>query len=176
MTMQTISPEGAKRLIEERRAVLVDIREPLEHARESIPGALLVPLSRLAEHDFSNERAHWPTVIFHCQGGARTDANAPKLATCGFPEAYVLKGGIVGWKGAGLPTTIDRSKPIELQRQVQIAAGSLILLGLILATTVSAWFAGLAAFVGAGLVFAGISGWCGMAKLLATMPWNRAAA
>jgi hypothetical protein len=75
-----------------------------------------------------------------------------------------------------LPTSLDRSKPIEMQRQVQIVAGGLVLLGLVLAVVVSPWFAALSAFVGAGLVFAGVSGWCGMAKVLAVMPWNRLAA
>jgi hypothetical protein len=123
----------------------------------------------------SSNSARFSAVIFHCQSGGRTDANAAKLAACGFGQAYVLRDGISGWKAAGLPTRLDRSKPLELQRQVQIAAGSLILLAVILAITISPWFVGLAAFVGAGLVFAGISGWCGMARLLRVMPWNRAA-
>jgi rhodanese-related sulfurtransferase len=172
MTIQTIDARQAKRLVDEG-AVLVDIRDPMEHARESIPGARLVPLSRLDGHDFG---AGCKAVIFHCQSGNRTNANADKLAQCVSGKVYVLKGGIAGWKAAGLPTALDRSKPIEMQRQVQIAAGSLVLLGLALAALVTAWFAALAAFVGAGLVFAGVSGWCGMARLLAVMPWNRASA
>ena len=173
MTMQAIDAQTAKHLIEQKRTLLVDVREPLEHAREHIPGALLVPLSCFDTHDFANERARGPAVIFHCQGGNRTSGHAAKLGACGFTEAYVLQGGIASWKAAGLPTILDRSKPIELQRQVQIAAGGLILLSFVLAVAVSAWFIGLAAFVGVGLVFAGISGWCGMAKLLTAMPWNR---
>ena len=172
MTVQTIDPNDAKRLLEEKAALLVDIREPAEHARESIEGARLVPLARIDTHDFTSEQARHTAVIFHCQSGGRTNANAVKLAGCGFGKAYVLKGGISGWKAAGLPTRLDHSKPIELQRQVQIAAGTLILLAFILAITISPWFAGLAAFVGAGLVFAGISGWCGMARVLRIMPWN----
>ena len=176
MTIQSIDAAEAKRLVESEGALLVDIRNPQEHAREHIPGAKLVPLPALQTHDFSAEHGHCPAVIFHCQGGNRTMANAEALAACGFPQVYVLKGGIGGWKEAGLATRLDRSQPIEMQRQVQIAAGSLVLLGLILAVTVSPWFAGLSAFVGAGLMFAGISGWCGMARLLAVMPWNRMAA
>ena len=173
MTVKTIDAREAKRLMAEKGAQLVDIREPMEHARESIPGARLVPLSQMGAHDFSRD---CPAVIFHCQAGVRTTNNADKLSACGAPEIYLLKGGLAGWKEAGLPTSLDRSKPIELQRQVQIAAGSLVLLGLILAVSVSPWFAGLSAFVGCGLVFAGISGWCGMARLLAVMPWNRVVA
>src|SRR6185312_19846 len=117
-----------------------------------------------------------PAIIFHCQGGKRTADNAALLAQCSAPEVFLLEGGLNSWKAAGLPTRLDRSKPIEMQRQVQIAAGSLILLGLFLSFLVSPAFLAVSAFVGAGLVFAGASGWCGMAKLLGLMPWNRSAA
>lgn len=173
MTIQTIDACQAKRLMAEKGAQLVDIREPMEHARESIPGAKLVPLSQMNGETFGKD-CH--VVIFHCQGGMRTAANADKLAACGAPDVYLLKGGLAGWKEAGLPTSLDRSKPVELQRQVQIAAGSLVLLGLFLAASVSPWFVAISAFVGSGLVFAGVSGWCGMARLLSLMPWNRVAA
>jgi rhodanese-related sulfurtransferase len=174
MTIAQISPLEAKRLIDAGDAVLVDIREPTEHARENIATARLVPLSGLNAEQFEAERA--PAVIFHCQSGNRTCVNFEKLAALGLPEIYVLEGGLSAWKQAGLPTRLDRSKPIELQRQVMIVAGSLVLLGLILAAFVSTWFAGISLFMGCGLVFAGISGWCGLAKLLAVMPWNKAAA
>ena len=72
-----------------------------------------------------------------------------------------------------MPTQLDRSQPIEIMRQVQIVAGSLVLIGVILGYFVTPAFYALPAFVGAGLLFAGISGFCGMAKLLAIMPWNR---
>jgi hypothetical protein len=85
----------------------------------------------------------------------------------------VLEGGLAEWKRCGLPTKLDRTKPIELQRQVQLVAGSLTLIGVALAVFVSPAWIGLAAFVGAGLTFAGATGWCGMAKLLQVMPWNR---
>jgi rhodanese-related sulfurtransferase len=88
----------------------------------------------------------------------------------------MLEGGLTGWKSAGYPTRVDHTKPIELQRQVQIAAGSLILLGVLLSWLVSPFFVALSAFVGGGLVFAGLSGWCGMAHLLALLPWNRKSA
>jgi len=174
MTLPPITPAEARRRLDEGSAVLVDIREPVEHAREAIPGARLCPLSQLNRQTLSalvDEKA--PAVIFHCQGGKRTSDNADRLRACGTPQAYLLEGGLAGWKSAGYPTRIDRTQPIELQRQVQIAAGSLILLGLLLAWMVSPFFVGLTAFVGLGLVFAGLSGWCGMARLLAVLPWNR---
>jgi len=174
MTLPTITPTEAHKRLTQGSAVLVDIREPAEHARESIPGARLAPLSKMENGLPAMPGAK--AVIFHCQGGRRTAENAAKLAQCDAPEIYLLEGGLSGWKSAGLKTTVDRSKPIEMQRQVQIAAGSLVVLGLLLAALVSPWFLALSAFVGCGLIFAGVSGWCGMAHMLAVMPWNRVAA
>jgi rhodanese-related sulfurtransferase len=175
MSIPSINPVEAKRRIADGTAVLVDIREPMEHAREAIPGAKLAPLSTYSPQWLADVKGKdAPAVIFHCQSGRRTAENATQLSQCGIPEVYLLEGGLTGWKVAGLPTNKDRSKPIEMQRQVQIAAGSLVLTGLVFAYLVSPWFIALSAFVGAGLVFAGISGWCGMAKVLAAMPWNRA--
>jgi rhodanese-related sulfurtransferase len=169
MTMIRISPEDAMRKIKDG-ALLVDIREADEHARARIPGARNMPLAKL------EAIGEAPAVIFHCRSGMRTDANAARLAEAAQCEAYLLEGGIEGWRKAGLPVAEDRKAPLEIMRQVQITAGLLVLTGVILGFTVApAWF-GLSAFVGAGLTFAGVSGWCGMAKLLAIMPWNRRAA
>jgi rhodanese-related sulfurtransferase len=157
------------RLLLDQGAVLVDVREADEHAREHVPGARHNPLSRLAAVEAPAGKA----VIFHCRSGARTAANASRLAAAAQCEAYLLEGGLEAWKKAGLPVSLDRGQPIEIMRQVQIVAGSLVLLGVVLGVWVAPAFLGLSAFVGAGLAFAGISGWCGMARLLALMPWNR---
>ena len=171
MPLQTIDPAAARRLIDEG-AVLVDIREADEHARERVPGARNTPLSRLGALPAGTE-----AVVFHCRSGARTSANAARLAAASADcRAYVLEGGIEAWKKAGLPVVADRSQPIEIMRQVQIVAGTLILLGVLLGLWVAPAFLALSGFVGAGLMFAGISGWCGMARLLGLMPWNRRAA
>ncbi len=173
--LKSIRPRDAAEQMQHGRAVLIDIREPAEHARENIPGARLVSLSRLDRERLAEQIRDGATVIFHCQSGNRTNTNAAQLAACAAGEAFVLEGGLNEWKRAGLPTKLDRSKPIELQRQVQLAAGILVLAGIALAVVVSPWWLGLSAFVGAGLTFAGTTGWCGMAKLLQVMPWNRAA-
>jgi rhodanese-related sulfurtransferase len=171
-TLTTISPQRAAQLMQEG-AILVDVREADEHARERIPGARHSALSRL---DADNPaRPGDEILIFHCRSGARTLANAPRLAAASDCEAYVLEGGIDAWKKAGLPTAVDRRQPIELMRQVQIAAGSLVLIGVVLGYAVTPLFYALSGFVGAGLLFAGVSGFCGMARLLALMPWNRSA-
>ena len=166
MTCQTISPAEAQRLIAQG-ARLIDIRGADEFARARLPGATNVPLDTLAPLDGEGP------VVFHCRSGMRTASNAARLAECGGADVYLVEGGIEGWRKAGLPVEEDRSQPIELIRQVQIAAGLLILAGVALGLLVApAWFA-LSAFVGAGLTFAGATGWCGMALLLKHMPWNR---
>ena len=169
MSLPTIDAVRAKRLIDDG-AVLVDVREADERVREHVPGTRHHALSRLSTIDTAGAKV----VIFHCRSGARTAANASRLAGAAGCEADVLEGGIDAWKKAGLPVATDTRQPIEIMRQVQITAGSLVVVGVVLGFWIAPAFFGLSAFVGAGLVFAGVSGWCGMAKLLGLMPWNRA--
>ena len=175
MSLATISPEEAKRLVAEG-AVLIDIREADEHARQHIPGAYHVALSRLDPALLAASTGK--TVIFHCRSGARTLANASRLAAGAGPtcQAYILDGGIDAWRRAGLPVVTDESQPLDLQRQVQIGAGSIAFVGTLLGLVVSPWFFALPLFVGAGLMTAGFTGFCGMALLLVHAPWNKAMA
>lgn len=172
MNPVTITAKQAKTLLDDG-AVLIDIRESAEYAREHIPGARLVPLSRISAG--LAPPANASTVIFHCRSGGRTLAAVDHLRPIDAENVYILEGGMDAWKKAGLETVVDRSQPIDLMRQVQIAAGSLILLGMVLGFLVHPAFYLLAAFVGAGLTFAGVTGFCGMARLLRVMPWNRRA-
>ena len=170
MSLPTISPAEAKRLLDQG-AALIDIRGRAEHARERIEGAKNLPIESLTTLEGGNGIA-----IFHCRSGQRTAMHAAKLTEAASCEAYIVEGGIEAWKKAGLPVARDRSQPIEIQRQVMIAAGSLVLLGVLLGRFVSPELYALPTLVGVGLIFAGITGWCGMAKLLALMPWNRQSA
>ncbi len=172
MSLKSISPRAASELMNQG-AILVDIRAADEHARERIAQARRVPMDRLQSDGLPLDGAS--AVIFHCRSGYRTRVNASTLEACTVCDAYVLEGGLDAWKKAGLPIVTDTSQPLELQRQVQIAAGSLIVLGTVLGATVSPWFHVLSGLVGAGLVFAGVSGFCGLARLLMHMPWNRRA-
>lgn len=172
MSTPTISPQEARKLLD-AGAVLVDIRSADEHAREHIPGARHLPLEHLAAGSVPS--AAGAVVIYHCKSGNRTRLNAGKLAAAATCDTYILEGGLDAWKKAGLPVREDTSAPLELSRQVQISAGSMILLGVLLGATVSPWFYALSGFVGAGLVFAGVSGFCGLARLLMVMPWNKRA-
>ena len=156
------------------RAVLVDIREADEFARRHVPGALSRPVSSFENGDL--KIAPGQEVIFTCRSGMRTAANCERLGAAVEAQAYVLEGGIDGWAGAGLLVQENRRAPVEMIRQVQIGAGLLVLLGVALGFAISPGFFALSAFVGAGLTFAGLTGFCGMARLLALAPWNRRAA
>ena len=168
MSLQSINAQKAKELIKEG-ATLIDIREADEYAREHILGSKHHPLSQLSHNPPKGSEV----IIYHCRSGGRTKGNAPTLAAAATCEAYILEGGIEGWKQAGLPVKKDEKQPIEIMRQVQIAAGSLVVLGVILGAAMNPGFYALSGFVGAGLVFAGVTGTCGMAKILSFMPWNR---
>lgn len=173
-TLTALDPKTVAERLKNRALTLVDIREADEFAREHIDGAVSLPLSKLENAHVKLEPGK--DVVFQCRSGMRTSANCARLAAFAEGQAYVLEGGLEGWKRAGLAVRADASAPLEINRQVQITAGLLILSGVVLAQAVHPAFIGISAFVGAGLTFAGISGWCGMAKLLAVMPWNRSAA
>ena len=128
MSLPRISPQQAKEMLDEG-AILVDIREPDEHARERIADAKHMPLSLLDEADLSVHQGK--PVIFHCSTGARTAGQAPRLAAKlgGECQAYIVDGGLDAWQKAGLPVVSDRRQPLELMRQVQIAAGGLAFFG-----------------------------------------------
>lgn len=174
MTTRTLGEVDARTLegwLDDGRALLIDLREADEYAREHIRGARHVPLSGFDPADFAGEKDG--IAVFHCNSGNRTREAAARILKTGFAEVHELKGGLQAWKKAGLPVARNPRAPLPLMRQVQIAAGTLVVLGVLLALLVSPWFMTLSAFVGAGLVVAGVTGFCGMANLLAIMPWNR---
>ncbi len=169
--LHKLSPQQVRERIDAGSAVLVDIREPDEFARSHVKGAQSQPLTTW-------EKAHLTIdpdadVIFTCRSGMRTAGACDRLAARVNGDAFVLDGGLDAWAKAGLPVETNADAPMEIMRQVQIAAGSLVLLGVLLGFLVApSWFA-LSGFVGAGLTFAGVSGYCGMAHLLMLAPWNR---
>jgi rhodanese-related sulfurtransferase len=168
MPLTVISPEETLRKIQQG-ALLVDIREVDEVQREWVKDAVNYPLSTL--HDPINITNN--EVIFTCRSGMRTQQNETLLASKINKPGYILEGGINGWVKAGNKTFKNLKQPLEINRQVQITAGSFGLIGAILALTLSPNFAYIPAFIGAGLVFSGVTGTCGMAKMLKIMPWNK---
>ena len=172
MSLKSISPQDAKRLLDQG-AVLVDIREADEHARERIPQARNISMSKIDQTEIETTDAN--VVLFHCKSGMRTLSHAGKLAekageTC---DAYVVEGGIDAWRKAGLPVIADKSQPLELMRQVQIVAGTMAFFGTLLGIYVAPAFLILPGMVGAGFLVAGLTGFCGMARMLVHMPWNK---
>lgn len=142
-----------------------------------VPGVHLMPLDRLdcnalaGSEGVSKEK---PVYIL-CRSGARARQAAEKMEKAGFSNCVVVEGGTLAWAEAGLPVNRGVSKVISLERQVRIAAGALVLGGVLLARFVHPSFIWLSGFVGAGLIFAGITDWCGMGMLIAKMPWNQCA-
>ena len=169
--LRAIDAATLKAWVDEGKAVVIDIRESDEYAREHIAGSRLVPLSGFSSADFAQD--HGKIGVFHCSSGNRTCEAASRILSAGFDEVYQLEGGLQAWKRAGFPVNLNRKAPISIMRQVQITAGSMVVLGVVLGFLVSPWFVALSAFVGAGLVFAGLTGTCALAGVLSLMPWNR---
>jgi rhodanese-related sulfurtransferase len=169
--LEAIAPMTLKQWLEEDLVTLVDVREPSEHAGEKIVGSHLVPLSRFEPAQIPHEDGK--RVVLYCQTGNRSGQAARQLILAGYESAIHLDGGITAWKQAGQATQINKNAPISIMRQVQIIAGSLVLTGTLLGAFVSPWFLILSGFVGAGLTFAGLSGTCAMAMLLAKLPYNQ---
>jgi rhodanese-related sulfurtransferase len=173
----TISPKQLAELRSAGRSVeLIDVRTPVEFREIHVDSARNVPLDRLDPQAIAASRADHagqPLYVI-CRSGSRGKQACEKLAAAGIPVVNV-EGGTLAWDAAGLPV-VRGKKAISLERQVRIVAGFLVLLGALFAMTVHPYFAGLSAFVGAGLMFAGITDTCGMALVLARMPWNQVAA
>ncbi|MGK9174000.1 rhodanese family protein [Yokenella regensburgei] len=174
MKYRTATPQEINALARQNIGVL-DIRSREEWAREHLAGSVSVPLGENGFDERPDLRINASdVVVFHCQSGMRTARHADTLAALVAPASVlIMEGGINAWKKAGYPTQVNRKQPLPLMRQVQIIAGTLTLSGTLAGTLLSPWFYLIPGFVGTGLIFAGISGWCGMAKLLSVMPWNK---
>ena len=175
MTSETISPEALYQLVKTGVKVhLIDVRTPAEFRQIHVPYAANFPLetlnpARIVEEHTANGGG--PLYVI-CQSGARAAQACRKLLAAGATHVVNVERGTLGCEEDGLELTRGQ-QTISLERQVRIAAGSLVLLGTILGFTVDKGFYGLSAFIGAGLVFAGITDTCGMGMLIARMPWNQ---
>jgi rhodanese-related sulfurtransferase len=168
-----VTPNLVSQWIESGQAVLVDVREDFEYAAERIGGARNCPASHF-EPDELRRQIVGKRIVFHCRTGKRSNETARRFQS-GEEPVFCLAGGIEAWKAAGLQTErLSLGPRIDVMRQTQIAIGVLVLMGVLLGALVSPWFLLLSGFMGAGLIFAGASGTCGMARVLAKFPWNRA--
>jgi rhodanese-related sulfurtransferase len=164
--MQAKELEGA---MEGRK--LVDVRTPAEFEEIHIPGSRLVPLHQLGEQAVHELSSGEGSCVLVCRSGNRAKQAAEKLMAAGCKDLVILEGGVSAWEAAGLPVNRGR-KTISIERQVRIGAGALVVTGVVLGALVNPLFTILSGFVGCGLIFAGITNWCGMGLLLARMPWN----
>lgn len=153
---------------------LLDVRTPGEFEAEHIEGAYNVPLDTLGEHGAEIRAVATVPVVLVCRSGQRARKAEEALKAAGMDNLYVLDGGMTAWTSAG--KTVRRGVPrMSLERQVRIAAGTLAASGGFLALFVNPLFAAIPAFVGSGLVFAGVTDTCAMGMLLARLPYNRPA-
>ncbi|MEY2714453.1 MAG: hypothetical protein RIT24_796 [Planctomycetota bacterium] len=168
-----IEPREAQALLARGEAVLIDVREPDEHARERIAGATLMPLFTLTPEKVKALGAK--RVLIHCKSGRRggdATAKCGALWESGIGVSNV-RGGIEAWRAAGLPTVVDAARPkLGVMQQTQLVIGLGVLTGTALGALVNPWFLAISGFFGAGLAFAGATGFCGLATLLAKAPWN----
>lgn len=150
---------------------LIDVRTPAEFETAHIPGSYNVPLDLLREHR-DELRAHLDEqVVLVCRSGQRATQAERALAGAGLPNLRVLAGGMTAWQAAQAPVTTGTPR-WDLERQVRLVAGSIVLLAVLASTVVepAKW---LAAFIGAGLTVAALTGTCAMGMLLAKLPYNR---
>lgn len=169
-----VSPDDLSTRLEKSGSapLLLDVRTPLEYQEIHLPHSRIQLLDEASITKLVSQVGRDRDVAVICRSGKRAEKAAAKLITAGMTRVSVLEGGMLAWAAAGLPATYGR-KVVSLERQVRIAAGLFVLIGVALGTLVNPAFYGLSAFVGAGLVFAGVTDWCGMGLLLAKAPWNK---
>jgi rhodanese-related sulfurtransferase len=170
--MKTITPIQLQTILAAQpSSPVIDVRTPVEFAEVHVPQARSVPLDELKPSSLQLQKDQ--PVYLLCRSGQRATKAAEKFAKEGFSQPIVVEGGTLAWIKANLPVERSTVKVVSLERQVRIAAGALVFTGALLARFVNFDFIWLSGFVGAGLVFAGITDFCGMGLLLAKLPWNK---
>jgi rhodanese-related sulfurtransferase len=174
----TISPKQLHELRRRGRYTpVLDVRSVAEYRAGHIPGAQLIPIDTLTADALAYafkrpSLGHEETLYISCHTGPRAAQAAERLEQAGYSNLTLVDGGTRRWEQLGLP--VDRcGRAVSLERQVQIAVGSLLVLKVLLGFSVHELFFALTAMIGVGLIVAGVTRWCGMAKLIARMPWNR---
>ena len=176
IALPTVVPASilATRLRDEPQIRLLDVRTPAEFETAHIPGAYNVPLDTLGEHGAEIRSVTDVPIVLVCQSGQRASKADDALRALGMRNLHLLDGGVNAWTAAGLEVVRGAAR-ISLERQVRIAAGALGAIGAALALLVDPLFAAIPAFVGSGLVFAGVTDTCAMGMLIARLPYNRPA-
>lgn len=174
--LKTISVEELGKLADSQKIDLIDVRTPMEFNSVHATHARSFPLDSITPQPVIDSRtaASDQPLYFICKMGGRSAKAAQKFIDAGHTNVVNVEGGTDAWVAADLPS-VKGKKSVSLERQVRIAAGAIVFVGAMLGFLVDPKFIGIPAFVGAGLVFAGITDTCGMGMLIAKMPWNRTA-
>lgn len=174
MSIPTINPQQLDQICREGEIDLIDVRTPIEYREVHLARARNVPLDRLNPVEVMNGRngSKDDPLYVICRSGNRGRQACEKFQAAGFTNVINVEGGTLACVESGVPV-VRGARMISLERQVRIAAGLLVVIGAALGWLVHPAFIGIAAFVGAGLVFAGVTDTCGMGMMLARMPWNR---
>lgn len=173
MKVATITPvELFSLMTQGKEPEILDVRTPAEYEKVRLARSVNIPLDRLDVARYLANRRSSPDepIYVLCKGGTRARMACERFLEAGFQNVVLVDGGIMQWEACGLP--VERAVP-NVESQVRITIGFMNLLGVILAATVTPWFLIVPAFVSCGLLYAGISGKCPMANLIAAMPWNR---
>jgi rhodanese-related sulfurtransferase len=172
MSVKNIDSQTLKKWLENDEAVLVDVREPSEHAAKNIKQANLIPLAQICSAklpEIKNKK-----LVIHCHSGKRSQMACEKLLKENEDlEIYNLEGGISAFENSGCAVNSSGKNFLPLDRQVQLIIGLTVLISSILAIFINVKFAIISAFFGAGLAFSGLTGFCGLALLVARCPWNK---
>lgn len=172
MAILSVDAVTLKEWLDRGEAVLIDVREPAEYQTEHIAGSILMPMGQVTEEKllaYEDKK-----LVFHCRKGGRGGSVCERVSAQNSTKTiYNLEGGLIGWAAAGLPVEHGARKHLPLDRQVQIAIGLPVLLASLLGYFVNPSFFLISGFFGMGLTFAGVTGFCGLARLLTHAPWNR---
>lgn len=175
-TIASISPGDLNDLRARTAAEVIDVRTPGEFAAAHVPGAQLMPLSELDIPAYLKQRGDGTQPLYViCESGGRAQRAIERFKQAGFFGCVLVEGGTAAWVAAGLPVNRGARKVLPLMRQVQIVVGLVTATGATLALTLNPWFALIPLVMGCGLLFAGVSGFCGLALVLGRMPWNQCA-
>lgn len=169
--METMTPQEVHNKMQEGTIYLIDVREPGEYETIRIPGSHLIPLGSFSS---SAIPPHCSTVIIHCRSGARSAKACEIINTENSSlKTYNMTGGILAWEAAGLPVQRGTRNVLPVDRQTQIGIGIITFSSFLLGHFYNPNFHMLSGLMGAGLIFAGATGFCGLARILARAPWNQ---
>ena len=171
MTMTITSPELRDRRNIEPNLAVIDVRTSAEFESIHIPGSLNIPLNEVEQRLADVAALEAPTVLV-CQSGARSQSALEALDRAGKSNVWSLEGGMISWQAVGGETEVGASATWAMDRQVRLAAGSLVLTGILgsIAVPKAKWLAG---GIGTGLVYSALSNTCTMGDMLSKLPYNQ---